>query len=232
MMDSPRLRLHFVIAAALLLTARTVSNATNLMPCPDCEGMISRRADMCPHCGCPADAIKEAAEQFDKANLPPPLFPVARYVTTGGTGFAAAVADGESTFLILDARALGDPTGLSFNTLDQAASPIRYQSVEVTDEAPLARFKTSETNLFFMLHVEPSAPDQHWLLTNGSLSPAGDSDQPPGDMIARTDANTNIIAFIVRNDEHGQGFVLGSLTWREVSPAQLRTRINQLQAPY
>ena len=46
---------------ALLLSAFAVlgsqADALNLIACPDCEKMVSRRAVHCPHCGCPAKAI-------------------------------------------------------------------------------------------------------------------------------------------------------------------------------
>ena len=32
-------------------------NTTRTMPCVDCGGIVSRRADKCPHCGAPANQI-------------------------------------------------------------------------------------------------------------------------------------------------------------------------------
>ena len=40
----------------------------NLIPCPDCKGLISPKARVCPHCGAPVDAnyVREFEEQRNK----------------------------------------------------------------------------------------------------------------------------------------------------------------------
>ena len=44
------------------------SSNRNLIPCPDCKGLISPKARVCPHCGAPVDAnyVREFEEQRNK----------------------------------------------------------------------------------------------------------------------------------------------------------------------
>ena len=48
--------------------AKTIRNK-NLIPCPDCDGLISHNARVCPHCGAPINAnyIKAIEEKRNKA---------------------------------------------------------------------------------------------------------------------------------------------------------------------
>lgn len=49
--------------------AHQLSSSRNLIPCPDCNGLISPKASVCPHCGAPVDAnyVKEFEEKRNKA---------------------------------------------------------------------------------------------------------------------------------------------------------------------
>jgi hypothetical protein len=50
------------------------SDNPKLRPCPDCEKMVSRRAAVCPNCGCPLAEIEQEARKQEakkKDNLGP-----------------------------------------------------------------------------------------------------------------------------------------------------------------
>ena len=59
-----------VALSAIVLCALPASAAASLMPCPDCEAKVSRRALMCPACGCRGESIEEAARALAEAEKP------------------------------------------------------------------------------------------------------------------------------------------------------------------
>ena len=60
--------LQNMIACALVAEfVPLLAQGESLMPCPDCGKMVSRRALMCPNCGCKGEVIAE-----DAAREPPP----------------------------------------------------------------------------------------------------------------------------------------------------------------
>ena len=67
---------------------------THLTPCPDCTGAVSKRAVMCPHCGCPGDVIVAAVQ---KAKLAAEPKSIVRVVADKAKGSGVAVKDGDST---------------------------------------------------------------------------------------------------------------------------------------
>ena len=65
--------LQNMIACALVAEfVLLLAQGESLMPCPDCEKMVSRRALMCPNCGCKGEVIAEEAARLAKAEEPPP----------------------------------------------------------------------------------------------------------------------------------------------------------------
>ena len=59
-----------VALSAIVLCALADAASLSLMPCPDCEAKVSRRALMCPSCGCRGEAIEEAARALAEAEKP------------------------------------------------------------------------------------------------------------------------------------------------------------------
>ena len=59
-----------VALSAVALCALADAASLSLMPCPDCEAKVSRRALMCPSCGCRGEAIEEAARALAEAEKP------------------------------------------------------------------------------------------------------------------------------------------------------------------
>lgn len=84
--------------------SKTIRNQ-NLIPCPDCDGLISHKARVCPHCGAPIDA-NYAKEIEDKRNRERRTERVvnflARMIMTGLVGL----------FIIICAIAFGSGLGM------------------------------------------------------------------------------------------------------------------------
>ena len=50
--------------------APPTTRGAKLTQCPDCSGKVSKRAVMCPHCGCPGEAIWKAVRIAEEAARP------------------------------------------------------------------------------------------------------------------------------------------------------------------
>ncbi len=198
--------------------------AAGLVACPDCEGMVSYRALLCPHCGCPGDAIKEAVALREAELAGPPILPVARVLSDAGPGHALAVADGGKQYLVMDMQVLGGMTSLEISPLTTNA-PIAYWSMQVAERDPLVRFETDATNLFFM-GVSPLPHDNaetgYWLLPNGLVKQDGG-----GNALAAVDAQTNLVAMAF--GDGGDRFALAGINWIETGPAAFRQQLALIQ---
>ena len=51
---------------AVLIGLCASVEAGNLMTCPDCGGRVSKRALMCPSCGCRGEVIEKAAREPER----------------------------------------------------------------------------------------------------------------------------------------------------------------------
>jgi hypothetical protein len=64
--------MKLVKAVIALVLVPLLARGENLMLCPDCEKMVSKRALMCPNCGCKGEVIAEESARLAKAEEPPP----------------------------------------------------------------------------------------------------------------------------------------------------------------
>ncbi|MFA7171835.1 MAG: hypothetical protein WC340_00220 [Kiritimatiellia bacterium] len=78
--------ISFCIIFLLALAAWSAA----LVNCPDCSKPVSSRAVFCPSCGCPGEAIAEAAENSTKENIKTPDN-LLKIESDGRTGFAFPV---------------------------------------------------------------------------------------------------------------------------------------------
>ena len=138
----------FCIVFSLLLCSSV--SALDLIECPDCEEQVSPRAIMCPHCGCPGQAIAEAAAQLNEDSPERKPGPILRLDTGAKDGFAVAVTIGENRYLIMDAGLLWDAESLTITPMATNNSPIAYRDLQLALDVPLARFRTDATNLTFV----------------------------------------------------------------------------------
>ena len=207
--------------------------AAALFPCPDCEQKVSPRAVMCPHCGCPGEAIHDAVAAAETLQRPPPVHPVAPFKTDSSKGTAVAYTDGEHRYLVLDALPLFGVASLDITPLTTNA-PIPYHSMQVAAEAPLVRFRTVATNLEFLVRAPlPAArrPDLMWLHADGLTTPRG-AEAPPRSAVALVDAKTNLVSVIGRDLDERPLHVQFDATWVNVGPSQFRTQTSALRAAH
>lgn len=130
-----------------------------LLPCPDCGKDVSSRAVHCPGCGCPGEAIAEAAAAAETAAeeaIPEPDR-FLRVETDRETFFALPVEMADGYFAVMP---LEKALGVQTLTITPASTnaPIAYQVPQIPVDAPIIRFPIAETNLTYWCTTE-SAQD-------------------------------------------------------------------------
>ena len=141
-----------VALSAIVLCALPVSAAASLMPCPDCEAKVSRRALMCPACGCRGEAIEEAARALAEAEKPqePDREVAVKVNRTSFRGLPVKI-DGRPYVVLPFERVLDVETlTMSFVSTN---SPIAYGVPEAALNIPVVRFPIQETNLTFATDI-------------------------------------------------------------------------------
>ena len=131
-----------------------------LMPCPDCGREVSKRALMCPNCGCKGEVIAEEAARLAKAEEPPPPDDAILADFGDRKERATPVMFGEKPYAVLPLEKLVGLKTMTFSFVSTNA-PINYASIEVAGTMPLVRFGISETNLLFKAEADV-APNQEW----------------------------------------------------------------------
>lgn len=131
------------VAACSLSTA-----ATALIPCPDCGQSVSRRAFMCPRCGCRSEVIEAAAKLLD--SKPKPRIPdsVVRADFGRDVCDALPVKMSDGLFVVLPLEKVLDIETLVFSFVSTNVT-ISYSIPEVAVDQPIIRFPITETNLLF-----------------------------------------------------------------------------------
>ena len=152
--------LHSVILPTAGFLVILQSSAASLIPCPDCGSDVSRRALMCPNCGCKGEVIAEEAARLEKAKEPPPPDDAILADFGSRKERATPVMFGEKPYAVLPLEKLVGLEAMTFSFVSTNA-PIEYTSIEVADTMPLVRFGISETNLLFKTETDV-APDQKW----------------------------------------------------------------------
>lgn len=122
--------------------------ATALMPCPDCGQPVSRRAFMCPRCGCRGEVIEAAAKLLD--SKPKPRIPdsVVRADFGRNVCDALPVKMSDGLFVVLPLEKVLNIETLVFSFATTNAT-ISYSIPEVAVDQPIIRFPITETNLLF-----------------------------------------------------------------------------------
>lgn len=119
-----------------------------LMPCPDCGKMVSKRALMCPVCGCDGKVIHEAAKAL--AAKAKPKAPDRKVLADFGKTKCEALPvkmDG-GLYVVLPLEKVLDVETLVFSFVSTNAT-INYRVPEVALDQPVIRFPITETNLLF-----------------------------------------------------------------------------------
>ncbi len=137
--------MKFAVLSLCFLTALSL-RAVALVACPDCEGQVSSRAMMCPHCGCPGEAIAEYVKALQEAQEPEVIPPAETLQgkSDRGTFTVYPVQVGEACFLIADlAEVEGVKTLLIENVAHQLS--VDYRRPELHTTLPIVRFSTEPT---------------------------------------------------------------------------------------
>ena len=124
----------------LILSMNTFLFASSLIPCPDCEKEVSRRALMCPNCGLKGEIIIEHAKTIPE----PVIGDVLMLECEGRTSFALPVKfDGRSFAVFPLERILG----AKHFKLSCGDREVRWAVPELAVDAPIVRVHLSDTNL-------------------------------------------------------------------------------------
>jgi hypothetical protein len=119
-----------------------------LMPCPDCGQNVSKRALMCPKCGCKGEIIERVAKELKTKPRPKHLD---RWVNAdlGAVSFRALpVRMDDDNFIVIPLEKTFNLKTLTFSYASTNLT-ITYGIPEVAVDAPLVRFPISCTNLQF-----------------------------------------------------------------------------------
>ena len=140
------------VLVGLLCGAAAVAVA-GLVACPDCGREVSARAVWCPGCGCPGEAIAEAARAKAEAEAPKPPAAVLEGVSDRGCFALWPVSVAGKAYLLADlAEVEGVRTLLVSNAVHQVA--VDYRAPKVAGEAPWVLFETPPaTNILFRAEV-------------------------------------------------------------------------------
>ena len=131
-----------------------------LIPCPDCGREVSKRALMCPNCGCKGEVIAEEAARLAKAAKPPPPDDAILADFGDRKERATPVMFGEKPYAVMPLEKLVGLKTMTFSFVS-TNTPIGYASIEVARAMPVVRFGITETNLLFRAEADV-APNQEW----------------------------------------------------------------------
>ncbi len=149
-----------VYLAAAMIAMFALADESHLMPCPDCGKTVSKRALMCPNCGCKGEVIADEAARLAKAKEPPPPDDAILADFGDRKERATPVMFGEKPYAVLPLEKLVGLKTMTFSFVSTNV-PINYASIEVASTMPLVRFGISETNLLFKAEADV-APNQEW----------------------------------------------------------------------
>ena len=186
----------------------------NITQCPDCTEKVSKRAMMCPHCGCPGDAIKLAVHKAEQAAKPKS---VVRVVSDFAKGHGVAVKDGDATYVVFDAFLLGDSTKLELHDV-RDDKMLSYTQVQLADKQGLLRLKVTSDQVVFKPLAPPGSNPAIYLDAQGF----------------RAGIKQGVAS--LANPDQVCGLVQGQTTyplhagmrWKSVMPKQLRQQLNLL----
>lgn len=133
--------------------------AASLIPCPDCEQQVSERAVFCPHCGCPPEAIAEAAKALREEVKPIPPAETLLGISNRGTFQLYPTLWDKRHYLVADLADLEDVQTLLISNVTHLVE-VPYRSPKIACKEPLVFFETeAATNILFRTEIEIPT---HW----------------------------------------------------------------------
>ena len=179
---------------ALTMFHLGVARGGNLVVCPDCGNNVSRRAVMCPKCGCAGDAI-----QAEGGNVATPAVTgsVLRVEFGNKVGAALPVRMDGRMFAVM---ALDGVLGMDRCLLFDGERRVEWTVPEVAVAAPIARFQIADTNLTY------------WSVGGAMMYDGGRT------VLART----NLIAGVVSELPSGRAdYRLDGCEWQVLQPREM-----------
>jgi len=235
------LRCLVVMVCALTVGAVVALAGSPLISCPDCGGAVSRRAVMCPACGCPGEAIVEAVEREAAEAMAPQAVVAIR--TSERDGWGLLVRDAGRTAVVLDAALLYGVDALTVYTCPTNAA-ILYRGLQVAMHLPLVRLEVEATNLPALAVSEgdpwggaqgfwwqPSC-ERSPLCLPASTAADGTVALPPVDAnaVSLLDGGTNLIGLLVgRGGDRWLARLAEAGCWVPVQPGVFRSQTGLLR---
>ena len=199
-----------LLVAGILGAEETQKNALNLIACPDCEEQVSRRAVMCPACGCPGEAVAVEAKRIQDARKPKSVVNVE--APTGG-GSAVAVKFNHQKYVLTTLAACGSAASLSLETV--TGESIAYRNIEVAVDAPLVRFAVISDAIIFLAASESGKSVAY-------LDESGAATENESQAIAALNAEGKLSAIKESGVFHA---VSSDMRWNRVQPAAFRSQM-------
>lgn len=235
------LRWLVVMVGVLAVGAVAALAGSPLISCPDCGGEVSRRAVMCPRCGCPGEAIAAAVQREAEEAMAPQAVVAIR--TSERDGWGLLVREAGRTVVVLDAGLLYGVDALAVHTCPTNVA-ILYRGLQVAMHLPLVRLEVDATNL---PAVGVSAGDPwggahgFWWQPSCERAPSrlaassaadGTVALPPVDAnaVSLLDAGTNLIGLLVGGDgDRRLARLAESGGWVAVQPGDFRSQTGLLR---
>lgn len=170
------------------------AGAAWLMSCPDCGNEVSRRAMMCPKCGCAGDVIW--AEGGNVA-APAVTGSVLRVEFGNKVGAALPVRMDGRMFAVM---ALDGVLGMDRCLLFDGERRVEWTVPEVAVAAPIARFQIADTNLTY------------WSVGGAMMYDGGQT----------ISTHTNLVAGVVSELPSGRAdYRLDGCEWQVLQPREM-----------
>lgn len=199
-----------LLIASILGAEEAQVDALNLIACPDCGEQVSRRAVMCPACGCPGEAVVVEAKRIQDARKPKSVVNIE--APTGG-GSAVAVELNHQKYVLATLAACGSAASLSLDAV--TGESVSYHTIEVALNAPLVRLAVNSDAIVY-LKVSESGESVAYLDESGAVT------NNKSQAIATLDAAGKLSA--IKESEVFYA-VSPKVEWYRVQPAAFRTQM-------
>lgn len=186
---------------------------SNLVACPDCEEQVSKRAVMCPNCGCPGEVIATYVAELEEAKKPKSVVQVE---APAGGGIGIAMKSGNHNYIVTTLAACGSAESLSLKT--RQGESLAYYGVEVAKDMPLVRFAVKGESVVY-LPVSDSGDSTQFLDATGKKADVADN------AAAKLDPQGRVAAIHSGQTSY---LVSESTKWHSIQPAKFRSQMSRL----
>lgn len=187
---------------------------TNLINCPDCLEQVSKRALLCPHCGCPGEAIKHAVEREKEAARPKA---VVKVINDQGEESGAAIIDNDIGYIVFDVFLFAQTNKLELRDVVHGTN-IPYTSIEIAENSTLARLRVQSDAIAYIPLGIKDTSSMAYLDASGFKCAAENATLGLSAKGRATAIHINSTMLPLH-----QG-----LAWKSVQPKALRTQLNEL----